>query len=688
MWRSLPAVLRCVLGVFLNQQRIAADALRILAADAVESAKSGHPGMPMGMADIAEVLWNRHLRHHPRQPNWVNRDRFVLSNGHGSMLQYALLHLSGYAVSIDDLKQFRQHGSKTPGHPEVDITPGVETTTGPLGQGLANAVGLALAERHLAARFNQPDYELVNYHTYCFVGDGCLMEGISHEACSLAGTWQLGHLIVLWDDNGISIDGKVTGWFTENIPQRFRAYGWQVIENIDGHDAAAIDAALHHARGESHKPTLICCRTTIGHGSPNLSDTAKIHGNPLGEEECEHLRRELNWPHGCFDVPDVIYDHWNATVRGQAHYDQWQVLWENYQSAHPALAAVWQQYQKGGLPADWSEWSDDWLSEDAPKAAATRQYSRQCITALSEVLPTLIGGAADVSDSVNTRSSAADALSATHYAGNYIHYGVREFAMVAIANGLALSGLLPFVGTYLVFSDYARNAIRLSALMRQRVVYIFSHDSVLLGEDGPTHQPIEQLASLRLIPCLHVWRPADWHETQQAWCQSVSRQDGPTVLALTRQRVAVLPQTMKTRANIARGGYVLQTPNQTSTFNIIATGSEVALALAAAAVCAERGQYARVISMPCVEVFHAQALSYQQAVLSSLLPTFVIEAGSKDAWYRFTDARGEVFGIDTFGESAPGAEVYQAMGFDADVIAAKMLHKLSMNQTQSIQEET
>ncbi|MCM8594963.1 MAG: transketolase [Candidatus Accumulibacter sp.] len=631
--------------------------------DAVQQANSGHPGMPMGMAEIAAVLWRRHLRHNPANPQWPDRDRFVLSNGHGSMLLYALLHLSGYPLSIDDLKNFRQLGSLTPGHPEVGHTPGVETTTGPLGQGLANAVGMAIAEKILADEFNRPGHEIVDHATYVFVGDGCLMEGVSHEACSLAGTLGLGKLIVLYDDNGISIDGHVEGWFTDDTPARFAAYGWHVIADVDGHDSEAIDRALLVARSENGRPTLVCCRTQIGLGSPNKAGTHDVHGAPLGAAEVAATRRHIDWPHAPFEIPAELYDQWDGRARGRFFESNWQQRFDAYAGAYPELAAEFQRRMRGDLPADWPTFVAGTLAGVAGRAEniATRKASQNAIAALAAHLPELVGGSADLAGSNLTLWSGAKAVTRTS-GGSYLYYGVREFAMTAIANGLALhGGLIPYTATFLVFSDYARNAIRMAALMKQRQIMVYTHDSIGLGEDGPTHQPIEHLACLRLIPNVELWRPADATETAVAWVAGIERRDGPTILALSRQNLptvtnGIAPELMR------RGGYVLADAPAPRVV-LIATGSEVRLALDAAQALADQGIAARVVSMPCVEVFENQDRSYREAVLPRGVPRLAIEAGVSGFWYRHVGLDGAVVGIDRFGESAPAGRLFDLFGF-------------------------
>ena len=638
-------------------------ALRVLAMDAVQQADSGHPGMPMGMAEIGEVLWRRHLRHNPGNPQWPDRDRFVLSNGHGSMLLYALLHLSGYALSIDDLKRFRQLASLTPGHPEVGHTPGVETTTGPLGQGLANAVGMAIAEQALAAEFNRPGHDIVDHSTYVLVGDGCLMEGISHEACSLAGTLGLGRLIAIYDDNGISIDGDVAGWFTDDTPQRFAAYGWQVIAEVDGHDAQAIDDALHAARAERARPTLICCKTHIGRGSPNKVDSHAAHGAPLGAAEVAAARAELGWPHAPFEIPAEIYAQWDGRARGALLEDEWQARFAAYRTAFPQLASEFERRMRGDLPAEWSEYAAQWVGQARARgeAIATRKASQLAIEACAARLPELIGGSADLSGSNLTQWRGAQVITRGR-GGNYLHYGVREFAMTAVANGLALhGGFIPFTATFLVFSDYARSAIRMAALMQLRQIMVYTHDSIGLGEDGPTHQPIEHLACLRLIPNVDVWRPADAGETAVAWAAALERSDGPTVLALSRQNLPALTGEVAS-ASIRRGGYVLRDCQQPQVV-LIATGSEVQLAVDASRALAAEGIGARVVSLPCAEVFERQDASYQNAVLPRTLPRLSIEAGVSRYWRSTVGIDGATIGIDRFGVSAPAGRLFDFFGF-------------------------
>ncbi len=646
-----------------------ANALRFLAIDAVEAAKCGHPGLPMGMADIATVLWREHLSHNPADPAWPNRDRFVLSNGHGSMLLYGLLHLTGYDLPIEELKRFRQLGSRTPGHPEVGVTPGVETTTGPLGQGLANAVGMATAEWLLAAEFNRPDHAIVDHRTFAFVGDGCLMEGISHEACSLAGTLGLEKLIVIYDDNGISIDGHVKGWFADNTPERFAAYGWRVIPAVDGHDRAAIRAALAEATQPCGKPTLICCRTIIGWGAPNLAGTHEVHGAAMGAAEVAATRTALGWTHAPFEVPAAVREAWDARAAGAARQRAWQESLAAYTSAFPEQAAEFSRRAAGRLPADFAARADRWIAEaaTAKAAVASRKASQLAIEALAPVLPEFLGGSADLTGSNLTNWKACRTV-APGRPGNYIHYGVREFAMVAVMNGIALhGGFLPFGGTFLVFSDYARNAVRLAALMRLREVFVFTHDSIGLGEDGPTHQPVEHAASLRLIPELDVWRPCDVLETAVAWRSAVERQDGPTCLLLSRQG---LPNLSSNAALIARGGYVLAETDGPPDVVLIATGSEVALAMGAREALAAQGIQARIVSMPATTVFDRQDAAYRRAVLPAGIRRVAVEAGVTAGWWKYVGLDGAVIGIDRFGESAPGGALFAHFGFTVEHVVA------------------
>jgi transketolase len=648
-------------------RRQLANAIRALSMDAVQKANSGHPGMPMGIADIAQVLWSDHLKHNPGNPEWADRDRFVLSNGHGSMLLYSLLHLTGYPLTIDDLANFRQFGSHTAGHPEVDRHLGIETTTGPLGQGLANAVGMALAEKLLAASFNRPGHEVVDHHTYVFLGDGCLMEGVSHEACSLAGTLGLGKLICFYDDNGISIDGEVEGWFTDDTPQRFAAYGWHVVPNVDGHDAAAIEAAIQAAKANA-RPSLICCKTVIGWGSPNKAGTHGVHGAALGESEVAATREKLGWTHAPFVVPDEIRQGWDARASGAAVEQAWQRRLAAYRAAHPELAAEFERRMRGELPANWRGQLQDFIAAtlEKPAAVATRISSQQVLNVLGATLPELLGGSADLTWSNNTDFKGYQTVTPHNVAGNYIHYGVREFGMCALMNGIALhGGFIPYGGTFLVFSDYARNAVRMAALMRQRVVLVFTHDSIGLGEDGPTHQPVEHVASLRLIPNMRVWRPCDTIETAVAWGDSIDNATGPTSLILSRQALPPMPRTPGQVAAIARGGYVLSDSEGAPEIVLIATGSEVGLAVEAAKLLTAQGRRVRVVSMPCTSVFEAQDAAYRASVLPAGTKRVAIEAGSREGWWRFVGLDGAVVGMDTFGASAPAKKLFEHFGVTA-----------------------
>ncbi|WP_018865943.1 MULTISPECIES: transketolase [unclassified Thioalkalivibrio] len=648
-------------------RRELANAIRALSMDAVQKANSGHPGAPMGMADIAEVLWNDYMQHNPANPSWPDRDRFVMSNGHGSMLVYSLLHLTGYDLPMDEIKQFRQLHSKTPGHPEYGYTAGVETTTGPLGQGISNAVGMALAEKMMAAHFNQPGHNIVDHNTYAFLGDGCMMEGISHETCALAGTLGLGKLIAFWDDNGISIDGEVEGWFTDDTPGRFEAYGWHVVRGVDGHDADAVKAAIEEARKHSDKPSLICCRTVIGFGSPNKSGKEECHGAALGDDEVALTRKELGWNHGPFEIPDDIYAGWSAKDKGAKAESEWKERFAAYKQAHPELAAEFERRIAGDLPADWSEKASAFIKETVEKAekVASRKASQNTIGGYAPALPELLGGSADLAGSNLTMYSGSKGVSKDDAAGNYVFYGVREFGMAAIMNGIALhGGFIPYGGTFLIFSDYARNGIRMSALMKQRVMYVLTHDSIGLGEDGPTHQPVEQTPSLRLIPNLNVWRPCDAVETAVAWKAGIERTDGPSAFILSRQGLPHMERDGEQLANIARGGYVLKDCDGTPDLIFIATGSEVELAVQAADELAGEGKKVRVVSMPCVELFEQQDPAYREAVLPNAVRARVaIEAGATTTWYKFTGLDGAVFGLDRFGESAPGGALFDYFGF-------------------------
>ena len=664
----------------MPSRRELANAIRVLSMDAVQKANSGHPGAPMGMADIAEVLWNDFMHHNPANPQWANRDRFVLSNGHGSMLIYSLLHLTGYDLSIDDLKQFRQLHSKTPGHPEWGYTPGVETTTGPLGQGITNAVGMALAEKVLAGQFNRDGHHIVDHYTYVFMGDGCLMEGISHEACSLAGTLGLGKLVAFWDDNGISIDGHVEGWFTDDTAKRFEAYGWHVVRNIDGHDADAVRKAILEARSVNDKPSLICCKTVIGYGAPNLCGSHDCHGAPLGKDEIEATRTNLGWSHEPFTVPQEIYAGWSARDKGTRAEAAWNEKFAAYRAAFPELAAQFERRMKGELPADWAAKSGDFINAVNAKAEkiATRKASQNAIQGYAPLLPEILGGSADLAGSNLTLWKEAKGVSNTVSDGNYVYYGVREFGMSAIMNGVALhGGFIPYGGTFLVFSDYARNAVRMSALMKQRVIYVYTHDSIGLGEDGPTHQPIEHVPSLRIIPNMHVWRPCDAVESAIAWQHAVERKDGPSALIFTRQALPHQPRGAEQLAAIKRGGYVLADCAGAPQAIIIATGSEVALAMDAHKALSEQGVKVRVVSMPCTQVFDAQDAAYRESVLpSSVTARVAVEAAQTHGWYRYVGLTGKVIGLDRFGESAPAELLFKEFGFTAENVLKAVQEQL------------
>ncbi|HMM55912.1 MAG TPA: transketolase [Candidatus Desulfobacillus sp.] len=643
-------------------------AIRALAMDAVEKAKSGHPGAPMGMAEMAEALWRHELKHNPANPKWADRDRFVLSNGHGSMLLYALLHLTGYDLSMDDIKAFRQLHSKTPGHPEYGYTPGVETTTGPLGQGVGNAVGMAMAEKLLAAEFNRPGHEIVDHRTWVFLGDGCLMEGVSHEACSLAGTWGLGKLTAFWDDNGISIDGHVEGWFADDTPRRFEAYGWQVIRDVDGHDPRAIRAAIAEARAETARPTLICCKTRIGMGAPNKAGSHDVHGAPLGEAEVAAARERMGWKYPPFVIPPEVYAAWDARAAGAAAEAAWNEKFARYGQAHAELAREFSRRMAGELPAGWPEQARQAVvaANDKGETVATRKASQIAINTLAPLLPEFVGGSADLTGSNLTNWNGCKHVSGRE-PGNYISYGVREFGMAAIMNGLALhGGLLPFGGTFLIFSDYARNGIRMSALMKQRVIYVLTHDSIGLGEDGPTHQPVEQTATLRMVPNLDVWRPCDTTETMVAWTHAVERRDGPSALCLSRQNLPFVKRDAAALAGIARGGYVLSEAQGEPRAAIIATGSEVELALKAQAALAQEGLAVRVVSMPNCGLFDRQEAAWREAVLPRGLPRLAVEAGAGDGWHKYVGLEGAVIGIGRFGESAPAGTLFKEFGFTAE----------------------
>ncbi|ATE60875.1 transketolase [Thauera sinica] len=646
-------------------------AIRALAMDAVQQAGSGHPGAPMGMAEIAEVLWRRHLKHNPANPRWADRDRFVLSNGHGSMLLYALLHLTGYDLPIEELKRFRQLHSKTPGHPEYGYAPGIETTTGPLGQGIANAVGMALAEKVLAAEFNRPGHTIVDHRTWVFVGDGCLMEGISHEACSLAGTWGLGKLTAFYDDNGISIDGHVEGWFTDDTPKRFEAYGWQVIRDVQGHDPEAIEAAIAQARADATRPTLICCKTVIGAGAPNKQGSHDVHGAPLGAAEIAAAREHIGWTHPPFEIPADVHAAWDARANGGVHEANWNTKFAAYQAAFPEPAAEFKRrVLDGELPSDWPQHVEAVLARIADKAEtiATRKASQNAIEAFAPKLPELIGGSADLAGSNLTLWSGARGVGRTG-GGNYIHYGVREFGMAAIGNGIALhGGLIPYTATFLMFSEYARNALRMSALMKLRQIFVFTHDSIGLGEDGPTHQPVEQTATLRLIPGMDVWRPCDTVESALAWACAIERATGPSSLCFSRQNLPFQPRTAAQVAAIRRGGYVLSDAAGEARAVVIATGSEVALAMAAQKALADEGISVRVVSMPSTNVFDRQDAAYRAQVLPAGLPRVAVEAGSTDGWYKYVGLEGRVIGLDRFGESAPAGELFKYFGITADAV--------------------
>ncbi len=648
-----------------------ANAIRFLSADSVQKANSGHPGAPMGMAEMAEVLWTQFLNHNPANPKFYNRDRFVLSNGHASMILYSLLHLTGYNVSIDDLKNFRQLHSKTPGHPEYGYTDGVETTTGPLGQGIANAVGMALAEKKLAAEFNKDGLNIVDHHTYVFLGDGCLMEGISHEVCSLAGTLGLGKLVVLYDDNNISIDGKVDGWFTENIPQRFESYGWHVVPNVNGHDTAALKAAIEAARAETGKPSIICCKTLIGKGAATKEGSHKTHGAPLGAEELEATRQHLGWNHAPFEVPQEVYDGWNAREKGAALENEWNKLFAQYQAKFPSEAAEFVRRMDKRLPENFEQYVQAALQEVCGKheKIATRKASQNSIEVLAKVLPEFVGGSADLTPSNLTDWSNSVSISRENGGnGNYIHYGVREFGMAAIMNGMALhGGVKPFGATFLMFSEYARNALRMAALMKINPVFVFTHDSIGLGEDGPTHQPVEQTASLRLIPNMAVWRPCDTAESLVAWAEAVKAEDHPSCLIFSRQNLPFVARNEQQLADIKRGGYVVNAADEgEAQAVIIATGSEVELALNAQTVLAEQGIFVNVVSMPCTNVFDKQDDEYRTSVLPQHLPRIAVEAGVTDGWYKYVGLNGAVIGLDRFGESAPAELLFKEFGFNVD----------------------
>ncbi|MCR6740525.1 transketolase [Aeromonas dhakensis] len=651
-----------------------ANAIRALSMDAVQKANSGHPGAPMGMADIAEVLWRSHLKHNPNNPKWADRDRFILSNGHGSMLLYSLLHLSGYDLSIDDLKNFRQLHSRTPGHPEYGYAPGVETTTGPLGQGITNAVGMAIAEKAMAEQFNQPGHDIVDHYTYAFMGDGCLMEGISHEACSLAGTLQLGKLIAFWDDNGISIDGHVEGWFTDDTVKRFEAYGWHVIPGVDGHSPEAINAAIEAAKAETGKPTLICCRTIIGYGSPNKSGSHDCHGAPLGNDEIAAARAFLKWDHAPFVIPADIAAEWNGQEKGAKLESDWAAKFAAYEAAHPALAAEFKRRTAGDLPANWAADSAKIIEnlQANPAKIATRKASQNALEAFGKLLPEFMGGSADLAPSNLTMWSGSKSLTNDDASGNYIHYGVREFGMSAIMNGIALhGGFIPYGATFLMFMEYARNALRMAALMKQRSIFVYTHDSIGLGEDGPTHQPVEQIASLRLTPNMSTWRPCDQVESAIAWKHAIERTDGPTSLIFSRQNLAQMDRTAQQLADTAKGGYVLKDCAGTPELILIATGSEVELAVAAYEQLTAKGRAVRVVSLPSTDVFDAQSAEYKESVLpSSVTKRVAIEAGIADYWYKYVGFGGKIIGMRSFGESAPAELLFKEFGFTVENVVA------------------
>ncbi|MFC3396758.1 transketolase [Brenneria rubrifaciens] len=658
----------------MSSRKDLANAIRALSMDGVQKAKSGHPGAPMGMADIAEVLWRDHLNHNPANPNWANRDRFVLSNGHASMLIYSLLHLTGYDLPIEELKNFRQLHSKTPGHPEYGYTPGIETTTGPLGQGIANAIGMAIAERTLAAQFNRPGHEIVNHHTYAFLGDGCMMEGISHEVCSLAGTMKLGKLTAFYDDNGISIDGHVEGWFTDDTATRFEAYGWHVVRGVDGHDTDAIEAAIAQAQLVTDKPSLLMCKTVIGFGSPNKAGTHDSHGSPLGDAEVAASREQLGWSYPAFEIPAEIYAAWDAKAAGQRKEAAWNEAFAAYAGAYPELAAEFKRRTAGDLPANWQADAQKFIEQLQvnPAKIASRKASQNALEAYGKLLPELLGGSADLAPSNLTIWSGSKSLD-KDAAGNYIHYGVREFGMTAIANGIALhGGFLPYTATFLMFVEYARNAVRMAALMKIRSIYVYTHDSIGLGEDGPTHQPVEQLASLRVTPNMSVWRPADQVETAIAWKYAIERQDGPTALILSRQNLAQQERTAQQLADVAKGAYVLKDSGGQPDVILIATGSEVELAVGAYDKLTAAGHKVRVVSMPSTDAFDKQDATYREAVLpKSVSARVAVEASIADYWYKYVGLNGAIVGMTSFGESAPAELLFEEFGFTVDNVVAK-----------------
>ena len=663
----------------MASRRDLANAIRALSMDAVQQANSGHPGAPMGMADIAEVLWNDYLVHNPADPDWVNRDRFVLSNGHGSMLLYSLLHLTGYELPIEEIKNFRQLHSKTPGHPEYGYAPGVETTTGPLGQGVSNAIGMALAEKVLAAQFNRPGHNIVDHQTYTFLGDGCLMEGISHEVCSLAGTLGLGKLIAFYDDNGISIDGEVEGWFSDDTPARFEAYGWQVVPDVDGHDSAAIKAAVEVARGEPNKPTLICCKTIIGFGSPNKQGKEDCHGAPLGADEIVLAREQLGWAHAPFEIPSDLYEGWDASAKGASAQSSWNEQLDAYRKEFPDLAVEFERRTSGQLPTDFGEKADAYIADCQAKMekVASRKASQNCLNAYGPLLPELLGGSADLAGSNLTIWSGSKDISADNADGNYIYYGVREFGMSAMMNGIALhGGFINYGATFLMFMEYARNAVRMAAIMKQQSIFVYTHDSIGLGEDGPTHQPVEQLSALRSTPNLNTWRPCDTVESAVCWKSAIENQNGPSALVFSRQGLAPMRRTDEQVAAISRGGYVLKDSADPQAI-LIATGSEVELAMQASDTLAGKGISTRVVSMPCAEIFSAQGVDYRDSVLPPAVRARVaVEALHADYWHKFVGLDGRVVGMRSFGESAPGGELMNEFGFTVENVVANVLEAI------------
>ena len=666
-----------------NSRKKMANAIRALSMDAVQKASSGHPGMPMGMADIAEVLWNDFMRHNPKNPEWVDRDRFVLSNGHGSMLLYSLLHLTGYPLSIEQIKNFRQFNQVTAGHPEREPDIGIETTTGPLGQGVTNAIGMAMAEKILAAAFNKPDFEIVNHRTWVFTGDGCLMEGISHEACSLAGTWNLGKLICIYDDNGISIDGEIDGWFTDDTAARFKSYGWQVIDKVDGHNADAISSAIEEAIKNTNNPTLICCKTQIGFGSPNKAGTASSHGAPLGEDEIEKTKENLGWEHGAFEIPQDIREIWDGSKKGEKLENTWIDLFNDYSVRYPDLAEEFKRRINRNLPQNWEEISKNAINEINHQAIdlATRQSSHLSLNKLGDSLPEMIGGSADLTGSNLTRHDASVVIDETNSDGNYIYYGVREFGMAAIGNGMILhGGVIPYSGTFLTFSDYSRNALRMAALMEIQNIFVFTHDSIGLGEDGPTHQPIEHVSSLRIMPNMNVWRPCDAVETITSWCDAIENQSGPTSLILTRQKLQHQMRTEEQVQSIKKGGYILKDSKDTPEIILIATGSEVSVAMESAKILEADGIDVRVVSMPCNNIFNKQSDSYRSAVLpESVKSRLAIEAGITNFWWQYVGSFGDVIGIDEFGLSAPANELFEYFGFTVKNITERARSLIEKN---------